>query len=161
MDWAVAERSGNLVLAGSSGECGGTTFESRDPPTLELLAREGIHTGYVFFMPREEVAPRYREFVSRWQQAGHAYKPNTSYWTLVYVDETNEIAIERAKPHFVVFVGSPTTVARNIQRAAEEGMFNTVLCELNFGALSQGDLERSIRLFGTEVIPARRAVEPF
>jgi alkanesulfonate monooxygenase SsuD/methylene tetrahydromethanopterin reductase-like flavin-dependent oxidoreductase (luciferase family) len=186
-------------------------IESRDPPTLELLAREGIHTGYVFFMPRPEVAPRYREYLRLWQQAGHADKPNTSYWTLVYVDETDEIAIEKIKPHFehaftrvfsvrevdgvmkpqlaenaerrgehssaeiarhltdveylidrnLVFVGSPTTVARSIQRAAEEGMFNTLLCELNFGALGDADLKRSIKLFGTEVIPALRGVEPF
>jgi alkanesulfonate monooxygenase SsuD/methylene tetrahydromethanopterin reductase-like flavin-dependent oxidoreductase (luciferase family) len=60
-----------------------------------------------------------------------------------------------------VFVGSPATVARNIERAAAEGIFNTLLCELNFGAMSDDDLKRSIRLFGDEVIPALRAVEPF
>ncbi len=186
-------------------------IESRDPQTLELLAREGVHTGYVFFAPRQEIAPRYREYLRLWQQAGHPDKPNTSYWTLVYVDETDEIAIEKARPHFVhafssvfgvrevdgvlkpmlaenaerrgdfaaaeiarhltevdylldrnlVFVGSPETVARNIRRAAEEGMFNTLLCELNFGAMSDEDLTRSITLFGTQVIPALRAVEPF
>jgi len=61
----------------------------------------------------------------------------------------------------LAFVGSPTTVARNIRRAAEEGVFNTLLCELNFGAMSDEDLKRSIRLFGTEVIPALRGFEPF
>src|SRR5205823_13704855 len=76
-------------------------IESRDPKTLELLAREGVHTGYVFFLPRHEVAPRYREYLRLWQQAGHPEKPNTSYWTLVYVDETDEIAIEKVKPHFL------------------------------------------------------------
>jgi alkanesulfonate monooxygenase SsuD/methylene tetrahydromethanopterin reductase-like flavin-dependent oxidoreductase (luciferase family) len=186
-------------------------IESRDPPTLELLAREGVHTGYVFFMPRQVVAPRYREYLRLWQQAGHADRPNISYWTLVYVDETDETAIEKVKPHFVhaftrvfgvrevdgvftpqlaenaerrgehdsaeiarhltdveylidrnlVFVGSPSTVARNIERAAEEGMFNTLLCELNFGAMRDEDLKRSIRLFGDEVIPALRALEPY
>src|SRR5205823_13696117 len=186
-------------------------IESRDPPTLELLAREGVHTGYVFFMPRHEVAPRYREYLRLWQQAGHPEKPNTSYWTLVYVDETDEIAIEKVKPHFLhtftkvfgvrevdgvlrpaladnaerrgehesaeiarhltdveylvdrnlVFVGSPTTVAGKIRRAADEGMFNTLLCEMNFGAMADDDLKRSIRLFGDEVIPALRGIEPF
>jgi alkanesulfonate monooxygenase SsuD/methylene tetrahydromethanopterin reductase-like flavin-dependent oxidoreductase (luciferase family) len=186
-------------------------IESRDPPTLELLAREGVHTGYVFFSPREVVAPRYREYVRLWQQAGHPEKPKISYWTLVYVDETDETAIEKAKPHFehaftkvfgvrevngvykpqlaenaerrgdhetaemarhltdvqylvdrnLVFVGSPTTVARNIRRAAEEGMINTLLCELNFGAMADEDLKRSIRLFGDEVIPALRDYNPF
>jgi alkanesulfonate monooxygenase SsuD/methylene tetrahydromethanopterin reductase-like flavin-dependent oxidoreductase (luciferase family) len=186
-------------------------IESRDPATLELLAREAVHTGYVFFTPREQVAPRYREYLRLWQQAGHAERPNTSYWTLVYVDESDELALERARPHFLhaftkvfgvrevngvltpqlaenaerrgdhagaeiarhvtdldyllernlVFVGSPATVARNMRRAAEEGMINTMLCELNFGAMGDEDLKRSIRLFGTQVIPALRAFEPF
>ena len=186
-------------------------IESRDPPTLELLAREGVHTGYVFFMPRQTVAPRYQEYLRLWQQAGHPEKPKISYWTLVYVDETDAMAIEKVKPHFehaftkvfgvrevdgvfkpqlaenaerrgdhetaemarhltdveylvdrnLVFVGSPTTVARNIQRAADEGMFNTLLCELNFGAMSDADLKRSIKLFGDEVIPALRDYEPY
>lgn len=186
-------------------------IESRDPPTLQLLAQEGIHTGYVFFSPRQEMATRYREYVRLWQQAGHSKKPNTSYWVLVYVDETDEIAVERAKPHFVhafskvfgvrevdgvfkpqlaenaerrgdyaaaeiarhltdldyllernlAFVGSPAAVARNMRRAAEEGMINTMLCELNFGSMSDEDLRRSIALFGTQVIPALRAFEPF
>jgi alkanesulfonate monooxygenase SsuD/methylene tetrahydromethanopterin reductase-like flavin-dependent oxidoreductase (luciferase family) len=186
-------------------------IESRDPRTLEMLAREGVNTGYVFFASRTESASRYREYVRLWQQAGHPHRPNTSYWTLVYVDETDEIAVERARPHFVhaftkvfgvrevdgvfkpmlaenaerrgdhaaaevarhltdldylldrnlVFVGSPETVVRNIRRAAEEGMVNTMLCELNFGAMSDEDLKRSITLFGTQVIPALRSFEPF
>jgi len=61
----------------------------------------------------------------------------------------------------LVFVGSPETVARNMRRAAEEGMVNTMLCELNFGAMSDEDLKRSITLFGTRVIPALRSFEPF
>jgi hypothetical protein len=36
-----------------------------------------------------------------------------------------------------------------------------MLCEFNFGTLSASDLERSIRLFGTEVLPALRSFEPF
>lgn len=186
-------------------------IESRDPPTLELLAREGIHTGYVFFLPRQDVAPRYREYVNLWQRAGHPGKPNTSYWALAYVDETDEAAMDHARPHFkhaftkvfgvreidgvlrptlaenaerrgdsgsaeiarhvsdvdwlvehnLAFVGSPATVARNIRRAAEEGMFNTLLCEMNYGAMTDQEVERSIHLFGAEVIPALRDFETF
>jgi alkanesulfonate monooxygenase SsuD/methylene tetrahydromethanopterin reductase-like flavin-dependent oxidoreductase (luciferase family) len=186
-------------------------IESRDPKTLELLAREGVHTGYVFFTPKDEVAPRYREYLRLWQEAGHAGRPNTSYWTLVYVDETDELAMERVGPHIthtftqvfgvrevngtlvpqlaenaerrgehaaaeiarhvtdveylvdhnLIFVGSPATVARNIRRAADEGMINTILCEMNFGSMSGEEIRRSITLFGTQVIPALRDYEPF
>jgi alkanesulfonate monooxygenase SsuD/methylene tetrahydromethanopterin reductase-like flavin-dependent oxidoreductase (luciferase family) len=186
-------------------------IESRDPQTLQLLAQEGVHTGYVFFTSRTEVAPRYREYLSQWQRAGHPDKPNTSYWSLMYVDETDELAVERVRPHIehaftkvfgvrevdgvlkpqlaenaerrgdhaaaevarhitdvdyllernLIFVGSPSTVARNIRRAAEEGMINTLLCELNFGFMSDEELKRSITLFGSQVIPALRAFEPF
>ena len=45
--------------------------------------------------------PAYEGYLELWQQAGHATKPNISYWALVYVDETDEIAIEKVKPHFV------------------------------------------------------------
>ncbi len=183
-------------------------IESRTPATLELLAREGVHTGYTFFSHRPEVVPAYETYLDQWQQAGHKGKPNISYWALVYVDETDEIAVEKVRPHIrhtftkvffanegdleraakrreergeiagaeiarhlpdsdyliernLAFVGSPSTVARNIRRAAEEGLINTMLCEFNFGTLSASDLERSIRLFGTEVLPALRSFEPF
>jgi alkanesulfonate monooxygenase SsuD/methylene tetrahydromethanopterin reductase-like flavin-dependent oxidoreductase (luciferase family) len=76
-------------------------IESRDTATLEMLAREGVHTGYLLFMPREEVAPRYREYLRLWNVAGHPTKPNVSYWTLVYVDETDALARERARPHLL------------------------------------------------------------
>ena len=32
---------------------------SRDADTLALLAQEGVNTGYLFLVPRQEVAPRY------------------------------------------------------------------------------------------------------
>jgi alkanesulfonate monooxygenase SsuD/methylene tetrahydromethanopterin reductase-like flavin-dependent oxidoreductase (luciferase family) len=63
--------------------------------------------------------------------------------------------------HNLLFAGSPATVARNIRQAAEEGLFNTLLCELNFGALPAADLHRSIKLFGTEVLPALRDCSPY
>ncbi|MEK7878590.1 MAG: LLM class flavin-dependent oxidoreductase, partial [candidate division NC10 bacterium] len=186
-------------------------MQSRDPETLELLAREGVHTGYLLFVPREEVAPRYREYLRLWREAGHPRKPNIGYWTLVYVDETDEQAVAKATPHIVhafgqvfgfgdvggidpgtlvqtfekrgelgaaeiarnmtnvdylvkrnvVFVGSPQTVAARIREAAEEGLFNTLFCEFNLGSMSEADLMRSIRLFGTRVIPELRGFEPF
>jgi hypothetical protein len=40
-------------------------------------------------------------------------------------------------------------------------MFNTFFGEFNFGDLAEEDLLRSIRLFGTEVIPHLRDFEPF
>ena len=45
--------------------------------------------------------------------------------------------------------------------AAEEGVFNTVLGEFNFGAMAEEDVMRSIRLFSSEVIPALRNFEPY
>jgi len=63
--------------------------------------------------------------------------------------------------HELVFIGSPETVARKIQAAAESGLFNTFMGEFNFSDLPESDLMRSIRLFGEKVIPALRAYEPF
>jgi len=75
-------------------------IHSRDNDTLALLAREGAHTGYLFLVPRHEVAPRYREYLRLWNEAGHKQKPNIGYWVLVYVDETDEKAVAKAKPYF-------------------------------------------------------------
>jgi alkanesulfonate monooxygenase SsuD/methylene tetrahydromethanopterin reductase-like flavin-dependent oxidoreductase (luciferase family) len=63
--------------------------------------------------------------------------------------------------HELVFIGSPETVASKIHAAAESGLFNTFMGEFNFSDLPEGDLMRSIRLFGEKVIPALRAYEPF
>ncbi|HXV48630.1 MAG TPA: LLM class flavin-dependent oxidoreductase [Candidatus Binatia bacterium] len=73
---------------------------SRDADTLALLARQGVHTGYLFLVPRVEVAPRYREYLRLWNEARHPGKPNIGYWVLVYVDETDEKAITKARPLF-------------------------------------------------------------
>ena len=75
-------------------------IHSRDTDTLALLAREGVHTGYLFLVPRDEVAPRYREYLRLWRDAGHTGKPNIGYWVLVYVDETDAKAVAKAKPYF-------------------------------------------------------------
>jgi alkanesulfonate monooxygenase SsuD/methylene tetrahydromethanopterin reductase-like flavin-dependent oxidoreductase (luciferase family) len=186
-------------------------MHSRDPDTLALLAREGVHTGYLFLVPRPDVASRYREYLRLWQEAGHKNTPDIGYWILVYVDETDGKAIEKAKPHFeycftrvfgtradggigykrlaenhlkrgnpggaeialhsidveylaarkLAFVGSPQTVIAQIKEAAEEGVFNTVLGEFNFGNLAEEDVMRSIKLFGAEVMPALRSFQPY
>ena len=67
---------------------------SRDPPTLEFCAKEGINTGYFINFPRHEAGPRYRQFLADWNKAGHPRKPNIAYSTVVYVDETDKTAIE-------------------------------------------------------------------
>ena len=54
----------------------------------------------------------------------------------------------------LVFVGSPETVARKLKAASTEGLFNVICGEFNVGSLPEDHLMRSIRLFGTEVIPA-------
>jgi alkanesulfonate monooxygenase SsuD/methylene tetrahydromethanopterin reductase-like flavin-dependent oxidoreductase (luciferase family) len=71
---------------------------SRDPETLAFLAAEGVDTGSLLFVPREEGAPRYREYLRRWAAAGHARPPRIGYWALVYVDDTDERAVARATP---------------------------------------------------------------
>jgi len=185
--------------------------QSRDPDTLAFLAKEGVHTGYLLFVPRDEAAPRYREYLRLWRQAGHQQKPNIGYWTLVYVDDTDEQAIRKATPHILhafgavfgfgdaggttveqlvatyerrgergaaeiarnmtnveyllernlVFVGSPETVTRQVEKAATEGLFNTLLCEFNLGSVAEEDLMHSMHLFGTRVTPTLRAFEPY
>jgi alkanesulfonate monooxygenase SsuD/methylene tetrahydromethanopterin reductase-like flavin-dependent oxidoreductase (luciferase family) len=181
---------------------------SREPDELRLLAREGVHTGYLLFAPREEVGDRYREYLQVWKGAGHHHAPNVAYLTLVYVDESDEAAVATATPHLVhsldaiygsgfggsilaladsylkrgetgaaeiarnltnaayilgrqiVFVGSPATVIEQVRAAATEGCFNTLFSEFNIGTLPEADLMRSIRLFGTRVLPALREFQP-
>ena len=69
---------------------------SRDPATLEFCAKNGINSGYFLVYPREEAAEKYRVFLEQWKQQGWPQKPNLAYCTVVYVDETDEKAIETA-----------------------------------------------------------------
>src|SRR5262249_32612603 len=66
----------------------------------------------------------------RWQEAGHAHQPNISYWTLVYVGETDEDAVAQAGPHIVhafsrvfgsIGAGTPQSLANNFRRRGEHG----------------------------------------
>ena len=186
--------------------------QTRDLETLRELAQEGSHTGFIFLYPRAMVAPRYREYLRLWDEAGQPGKPNIGYWTMVYVDEDEERAIAKATEHIIhsmtvtfsagwntpginqqaltataqargetevmeiarnladvdflmkrnlIFVGTPETVASRIREAAHEGLFNTMMCEFNIGSLPEEDLMRSIRLFGEQVMPALRDLEPY
>ena len=69
---------------------------SRDPQTLEFCAKNAINPGYFLVYPRADAAPRYRKFLADWQAAGRAQKPNIAYCTVVYVDETDDKAIDTA-----------------------------------------------------------------
>jgi alkanesulfonate monooxygenase SsuD/methylene tetrahydromethanopterin reductase-like flavin-dependent oxidoreductase (luciferase family) len=71
-------------------------LETRDPATLEFCAREGINTGYFVLFPRDTAASRYGKYLADWKEAGWDRKPNIAYSTVVYVDETDEKAIDKA-----------------------------------------------------------------
>ena len=187
---------------------------SRDPQTLEFCAKNQVNTGSFLVYPRVDAAPRYRKYLADWQAAGWPKKPKIAYCTVVYVDETDEKALEVAKvrasrayegflpqpkpgetfddrvqahakkfigrgeggaaeimanlfdpdyilKHDLVFIGSPSTVAAKLRKAAETGIFNVFMGEFNFADLPEADLMRSIRLFGEQVIPTLSEFEPF
>ena len=189
-------------------------METRDPATLEFCAREGLHTGYFLLFPRKVAKERYAPYIAAWKTNGWPGVPNIAYSTVVYVDETDqkaldvaladaanayhaffysptgdkdeirrkqieladvfekrdpgsgEIALNMLDPEYLlandlILVGSPDTIAAKLRRMAVEGSFNTFFGEFNFGNLAEADLMRSIRLFGTEVIPQLRDFEPF
>lgn len=189
-------------------------METRDKPTLEFCAREGLHTGYFLLFPRSEARTRYEPYRRGWKEHGWPGTPNIAYSTVVYVDKTDKKALDtaiedagraykgfftysddpevirakqkeaaeyfltRGEPgaaeilmnlldpdylleHDLVLIGAPDTVAAKLKAWATEGTFNTFFGEFNFGALAEDDLMRSIRLFGTEVIPQLRDFEPF
>ena len=69
---------------------------SRDPQTLEFCARHAINPGYFLVYPRADAAPRYRKFLADWKATGRAQKPNIAYCSVVYVDESDDKAIETA-----------------------------------------------------------------
>jgi alkanesulfonate monooxygenase SsuD/methylene tetrahydromethanopterin reductase-like flavin-dependent oxidoreductase (luciferase family) len=58
--------------------------------------KHAINPGYFLVYPRADAAPRYRKFLADWTSAGHARKPNIAYCTVVYVDETDQKAIDTA-----------------------------------------------------------------
>lgn len=75
---------------------------SLDPVSLELAAREGAHTGYLWISrKRSEAPPLLAAYFEQWAAAGHAEPPKVMYETMVYVDESDEAAIERASAHLL------------------------------------------------------------
>ena len=69
---------------------------SRDPQTLEFCASHGINPGYFLIYPRADAAPRYRKFLADWAGAGHRHPPKIAYCTVVYVDESDQKALDIA-----------------------------------------------------------------
>jgi alkanesulfonate monooxygenase SsuD/methylene tetrahydromethanopterin reductase-like flavin-dependent oxidoreductase (luciferase family) len=121
---------------------------SRDPQTLEFCAKNAINPGYFLVYPRADAAPRYRKFLADWQAAGRVQKPNIAYCTVVYVDETDDKAIEialyrasrayegflkppkpgetfeaRAKEHAKMFVGRGEPGASEIMQHLFDGAY--------------------------------------
>lgn len=70
-------------------------MQSRDPATLEFCATNGVNTGYFISYPRKDAAPRYRKFIDDWRAAGWAHKPKIAYSIPVYVDESDQAALDR------------------------------------------------------------------
>jgi alkanesulfonate monooxygenase SsuD/methylene tetrahydromethanopterin reductase-like flavin-dependent oxidoreductase (luciferase family) len=71
-------------------------METRDPPTLEFCAKEGIHTGYFLLFPRVEAKKRYGTYLENWKAAGHKGTPNIAYSTVVFVAESDQQALDIA-----------------------------------------------------------------
>jgi alkanesulfonate monooxygenase SsuD/methylene tetrahydromethanopterin reductase-like flavin-dependent oxidoreductase (luciferase family) len=99
-------------------------IETRDPPTLEFCAREGISTGYFITYPREDAHPRYAAYLAQWKRMGWEASPRIGYSTVVYVDETDGRALDKAlkdaSQAYRGFFGNPRT-PDELNRAQEEG----------------------------------------
>jgi alkanesulfonate monooxygenase SsuD/methylene tetrahydromethanopterin reductase-like flavin-dependent oxidoreductase (luciferase family) len=84
---------------------------SRDPQTLEFCAKNGIHPGYFLVYPRADAASRYRKFLDDWKEVGWTHQPRIAYCTIVYVDESDEKALEiglhRASRAYEGFLAAP------------------------------------------------------
>ena len=95
---------------------------SRDPRTLKFCARNGINPGYFLVYPRRDAARRYRTFLEDWKGAGWPRKPNIAYCTIVYVDETDQkaidIALSRAARAYEGFLAPPQLGETFEQRVA-------------------------------------------
>lgn len=81
-------------------------METRDAATLEFCAREGLNTGYFLMFPRSEARRRYAPFLAGWKGSS---PPQIAYSTVVYVDETDEkaldVALEDASKAYIGFFG--------------------------------------------------------
>ena len=95
---------------------------SRDPQTLQFCARHAINPGYFLVYPRADAAPRYRQFLADWDRAGWRHRPHIAYCTVVYVDETDdkalEVALRRASRAYEGFLPPPLPGETFNERAA-------------------------------------------
>lgn len=116
-------------------------MQSRDEVTLEFCARNGIHSGFFLVFPRDLAGPVYRKFVTDWEKAGWDHKPNIAYATVVYVDETDEKALEIAKARagraYAGFLPPPLEgesfeerLERYVDRARQRGDLDTLATRL-------------------------------
>ena len=158
-------------------------LETRDIPTLEFCAREGLHTPNIAFSTVVYVDETYQRALDvALADAANAYKGFFSYSDdkdeiRRKQVETAEYFLARGEPdsaeitmnildpeyllkHELILLGTPDTVAKQLRAWSVEGSFNTFFGEFNFGEMAEDDLMRSIRLFGTEVIPQLRDYEP-
>ena len=96
---------------------------SRDPQTLEFCAYNAINPGYFLVYPRSDAAPRYRKFLADWKRVGHEEKPQIAYCTVVYVDESDDKALQtamfRASRAYEGFLAPPKPGETFEERAAE------------------------------------------
>ena len=96
---------------------------SRDPQTLEFCAQNGINTGFFLVYPRQDAAPRYRTYLADWAKAGWPRKPNIGYSTVVYVDETDDkaldVALKRASRAYQGFM-DPAKPGQSFEERARE-----------------------------------------
>jgi alkanesulfonate monooxygenase SsuD/methylene tetrahydromethanopterin reductase-like flavin-dependent oxidoreductase (luciferase family) len=147
--------------------------------------REAGHAGkpHIAYSCVCYVADTDAEALKRLKEAGAAYRgflpPVKSDAELAAMLEENALRFEaRGEPgaaevarHLVdgawqwerdlLLIGSPDTVAKKLKQIATEGVFDTFFGEFNFGNLPEAELMRSIRLFGTEVMPRLKDFAPY
>ena len=66
----------------------------------------------------------------------------------------NELSYQELQDDFHLVVGSPDTVTKKLQHIKDELGIGALLLEAQGGPMSHEDTIRSLKLLGTEVIPA-------
>ncbi len=129
-------------------------LETRDAPTLEFCAEQGLHTGYFLLFPRKSAQARYAPYREGWKRHGWPGTPNIAYSTVVYVDETDALARDkaladagRAYKGFFSYSDDPGEIrARQLETAAyfrernEPGSAEIILNLLDPHYLAENDL---------------------
>jgi len=129
-----------------------------DETDKKALERGLNHAGRAYrgFLPATEDAAELKRFQAEFAQLFEERgEPRAAETIRHLVDPEYLLAND------LILVGSPDTVASKLKDWAVEGVFNTFLGEFNVGDLPEEDLLRSIRLFGTEVLPRLRGLDPF